>query len=157
MQWLRKPAWQKDSACARHWACGGWVQQESHCPKMAGRQQQDHHQPPALSTGCAEDLGRALRSSQALCFRCHRVFRRFFPHGMEWIVACFFSLPASCILTTVPLKVSYLSTKVFSQNFTPGELLSGVFKQWAGDVCFPPFHHGTPSYTHQNSSYMTWS
>ena len=81
----------------------------------------------------------------------------FFPHGMEWIVACFFSLPASCILTTVPLKVSYLSTKVFSQNFTPGELLSGVFKQWAGDVCFPPFHHGTPSYTHQNSSYMTWS
>lgn len=79
----------------------------------------------------------------------------FFPtrHGVNCCLP--FSLPASCILTTVPLKASYLSTKVFSQNFAPGELLSGVFKQWAGDVCFPPFHHGTPSYTHQKSSYMT--
>ena len=54
----------------------------------------DHHQPPALPTGCAEDLSRALRSSQALCFRCHRVFRRFFSHTawsellLAFFIAC---------------------------------------------------------------------
>ena len=112
------------------------------------------------STSCAVHRMRR-RSWQSITIFTSTLFQvpqgvqMFFPtrHGVNCCL--FFSLPASCILTTVPLKVSYLSTKVFSQNFTPGELLSGVFKQWAGDVCFPPFHHGTPSYTHQKSSYMT--